>query len=159
MAVTDGLTGITNRLGFVTYVDKMFNICKRLNKPATMLYVDLNGFKEINDTFGHGEGDCVLKAFADCLVGSFRGTDAVARIGGDEFAVFLLDARLDAAGEALIRLRAAVEEQNRNSTLGSEIRFSVGKIEFDPARHLSVNDLLAEADADMYKNKTLLRRS
>lgn len=152
LAVTDALTGLTNRRGFEAFARKVLGVCRRLNKPATLVYFDLNMFKQINDTYGHAEGDRTLKAFADCLLSAFRESDAVARLGGDEFAVLLADASLAAAGQAIARLRSAIEEANQQSG-ARRIEFSSGEIAFDPTRHDSIEALLLDADAAMYAEK------
>ncbi len=153
MAVTDNLTQFTNRRGFEGFAGHILAVCKRLGRAATLLFFDLNSFKPINDSFGHAEGDRALRTFANCLITGFRESDAVARLGGDEFAVLLTGVALPEATIAADRLRAHVDRVNQSENRGYEIRFSVGKVQFDPARHLSIDELLAEADSPMYTEK------
>jgi diguanylate cyclase (GGDEF)-like protein len=86
-ATLDELTGISNRRGFIEIAKHVFELCKRAKHSATLVSVDLNGFKGINDTLGHQAGDDVLREFARQLLVNYRESDVVARIGGDEFCV------------------------------------------------------------------------
>jgi diguanylate cyclase (GGDEF)-like protein len=89
LAVTDGLTGIYNRKGFGDFVKREFHRAKRYRKSLALVMMDIDNFKGINDTFGHLAGDYVLRDLASCLKQSVRGSDIVARYGGDEFVVLL----------------------------------------------------------------------
>lgn len=154
IAVTDNLTHLTNRGGFESFAGHILAVCKRLDRAATLLFFDLNSFKPINDNFGHAEGDRALRTFANCLISEFRESDAVARLGGDEFAVLLTGVALPEATQAAARLRARVDRVNQAENRGYEIRFSVGQVQYDPARHASIHDLLVEADSAMYEEKS-----
>jgi diguanylate cyclase (GGDEF)-like protein len=156
---TDELTRLTNRRGLESFARQALAACRRMRKPATLVYFDLNDFKEINDGFGHAEGDRTLNIFANALVSVFRESDVIARVGGDEFAVLQVGSALSTAGEAIGRLRQYVSAACACEGRGYAVHFSTGQIEFDPARHRSVEDLLAEADAAMYANKAEWRRS
>lgn len=158
LASTDDLTQLTNRRGLFSFARHALGICKRLGKPATLAYFDLDDFKQINDNFGHAEGDRVLRTFADGLRSVFRESDVVARLGGDEFVILLTDTPLHTADRALARMRAWIDEKNRQENRGNDIRFSAGMIQFDPARHHAIEDLLAEADSAMYQDKALHRQ-
>jgi diguanylate cyclase (GGDEF)-like protein len=153
LAVTDNLTQLTNRRGFESFAGHILAVCNRLGRAATLLFFDLNSFKPINDNFGHAEGDRALRTFANCLITEFRESDAVARLGGDEFAVLLTGVALPEAQQATERLRARVDRVNQTENRGYNIRFSVGRIQYDPTRHASIDNLLAEADAAMYDEK------
>jgi diguanylate cyclase (GGDEF)-like protein len=153
LATMDELTMLSNRRGFEALSLHAIGLCRRLQKPAALLYLDLDGFKQINDRFGHAEGDRALTGFARLLQQVFRESDVIGRLGGDEFAVLLTDAQGDMPENPLDRLRAAVEHHNREAKRGYAIAFSVGRVDFDPARHADVAALMAEADALMYDNK------
>jgi len=103
MAITDELTGLLNRRGFEAEFGQALALARRYNEPGVLVYVDLDGFKLVNDTYGHAAGDEVLRRVARLLSGAVRATDVVGRLGGDEFAVLLV--RTSWKG-ALIRLRA-----------------------------------------------------
>jgi len=100
-AAIDDLTQISNRRGFMTLAKKSMAYCEVGDYPYSIAYLDLNGFKPINDRFGHQEGDRALKAFADTMKKSFRESDVFARLGGDEFVVFSLDELLSQADKAM----------------------------------------------------------
>jgi diguanylate cyclase (GGDEF)-like protein len=153
LAATDPLTKLANRRGFEAFARHALAMCTRLSRPATLVYFDINFFKQINDWFGHAEGDRALKTFATGLESVFRESDAIARLGGDEFAVLLTDTSVDEARYAVTRMRRWIGEENRLAGRGYEIRFSSGEVGFDPAQHPSIEDMLKEADAAMYKEK------
>ena len=149
-AVVDELTGVANRRGFNMFANQTLEVCRRTGTPAELAYFDLDGFKAVNDTYGHVAGDDVLKYFAELLVNCFREADAVGRLGGDEFAVLLVgsDGESDVALNRLLVLAADNECEIRQ-----KLAWSVGVIRFDPDRHTTVESLLVDADSDMYDNK------
>jgi diguanylate cyclase (GGDEF)-like protein len=153
MATMDELTGLSNRRGFMALAQQALNLCARLGRAATLLFFDLDGFKSINDQFGHAEGDGALRSFAGILKNVFRESDIVGRLGGDEFVVLVTDPRVALSLAALSRLQRSVDAYNRSSECGHEIRFSVGEVAYRPAQHATIELLLAEADARMYESK------
>ena len=152
-ATSDHLTHLSNRRGFEMLARHVLHLCKRLNRPATLLLFDLNGFKEINDTFGHAEGDRALQIFAQGLLEVFRHSDVVGRLGGDEFVVLLSGTDAEQAAFAVARLRERLEVLGGQGNTAYAIRFSVGQIGFDSDLHGSIEDLLAGADQTMYGEK------
>ena len=154
LALTDVLTRLANRRGFEVFSRQVLAVCRRLEKPVTLVYFDLNGFKSINDRFGHAEGDRALRAFASGLESVFRESDTIARLGGDEFVVLLTDTTPAHSEQAIARLRAWMDEENGKVARGYEITFSVGSVEFNPAKHECIDDLLSDADTAMYRNKS-----
>jgi diguanylate cyclase (GGDEF)-like protein len=155
LATIDELTKLCNRRGILTHGSHELDLCKRLDVPATALFFDLNRFKQINDQFGHAEGDHALKSFANLLTQSFRSCDIVARLSGDEFFVLAIDC--DAAnGQKLIdKLQRAVSDYNHGSAAGYDIDFSVGALSYDAIKHTHIKDLIADADTLMYQRKRL----
>lgn len=151
LATLDELTGLTNRRGFEALARHSLGMCRRLQRPAVLLFFDLDGFKRINDDHGHAEGDRALQTFARLLRSTFRESDVVARLGGDEFAVLLTNATPQDCDRALQRLTLALYEHN--ATAAYPLRHSVGRADFDPARHPDAAALLAEADRLMYRQK------
>jgi len=149
LATSDDLTGLTNRRGFEAIASHTLALCHRVHRPATLLLFDLDDFKEVNDTFGHLEGDRVLQEFADHLLSTFRDSDVVARLGGDEFCVLLSGATTRDIPRPIALLRG------RRSDSGQPIHpFSVGAAAYDPKRHPAVADLVREADTEMYRQKS-----
>jgi diguanylate cyclase (GGDEF)-like protein len=154
LATMDELTMLSNRRGFIALGQHAINLCvRRLERPASLLYFDLDGFKAINDRFGHAEGDRALVAFASLLMKTFRDTDVVGRLGGDEFVALMTDCNENESEIALRRLRQAVDEHNQASQRGYDIRFSVGEVDYQPLRHGSIEAMVLDADALMYQHK------
>ncbi|MBA3738540.1 MAG: GGDEF domain-containing protein [Actinobacteria bacterium] len=152
LSLTDSLTGLLNRRGFDFLGEQMLRSASRAGQRVDVLFLDLDGLKEINDRFGHDAGDQVLSAFGAILGGTFRGSDIVARLGGDEFGVLTL-----AMGADPSPIRARLDEQVRSHNAGSEVglklAFSLGASWFDPAQPRSLTDLLEDADEEMYRDK------
>ena len=158
LATTDPLTGLSNRRGFELLSRYALATCRRLRRPVTALFFDLDGLKQVNDTRGHAEGDRVLVEFASMLRTVHRESDVVGRFGGDEFVVLLTGADADSAAICVRRLEAMVEA--RRPTTGAPsgtFGFSVGAVAYSPQRHDSIEALLAEADAAMYEHKVSRR--
>ena len=158
MANMDELTLLSNRRGFKALAQYALEACKHRDKPATLLFFDLNDFKHINDHYGHAEGDSALKTFADVLRIAFRESDVVGRLGGDEFVALLTGSSHVETTAIMARLKEILDERNAMLQRGYEIRFSVGQIEYDPQRHETVDRLLADADEAMYAHKQALKR-
>ena len=158
LASTDHLTQLSNRRGFETLTRHTLKVCKRLQRPATLLLFDLNRFKPINDTFGHVEGDRALKAFAQGLLVVFRNSDVIGRLGGDEFAVLMTGSHAKSASAAVGRLREWLDADRVAQGRPYAIDFSVGDIEFDAVNLDSIEILLDRADAAMYQDKRESRR-
>lgn len=153
LASMDDLTHLSNRRGFTMLGERALETCRRHNWTASLLFFDLDQFKPINDRYGHAEGDRALQAFADLLRAGLRYTDVIGRLGGDEFVALLVAATPEGTDGMIERLRESLDAYNREQQRGYELRFSVGAVSFDPARHSSMADLLAEGDQRMYRNK------
>ncbi len=149
----DDLTGVSNRLGFNTIARHMLSLCRRTGAKAELVFFDLDGFKDVNDNFGHGAGDNLLKLFGKLLTQCFRSTDVVARLGGDEFVVLLTGT--DQSEAALERLAKITESESEN--LQGDLAWSAGKVTFDPERHQTLESMLADADSKMYEQKVQRR--
>jgi diguanylate cyclase (GGDEF)-like protein len=158
MANMDELTLLSNRRGFKALAQHALDACKYRDKPATLLFFDLNDFKHINDHYGHAEGDSALKTFADVLRIAFRESDVIGRLGGDEFVALLTGSCHVETTAIMARLKEILDERNATLQRGYDIRFSVGQIAYDPQRHDSVDRLLADADEAMYAHKQALKR-
>lgn len=150
LSITDELTGLSNRRGFLKIANYLFEMCKRENQIFSLLFFDLDKFKQINDQFGHAEGDKVLKMFSKLLLKHFRSYDLVARLGGDEFCVFCSKLNGADVNKIAQRLRDSLKNINANDY---DINFSVGSIQFNKQKHPTLESIIAEADAKMYRNK------
>lgn len=148
----DVLTPALNRRGFVAVMQRTIAYCRRHDVPATLLYLDLDGFKGVNDRLGHAAGDAALVKVAELMLANLRESDAVGRLGGDEFALLMLNAGLD-EGRAKARQLAetlAAEPfawEGRTAPLGG----SFGVRAWDG--HADPEAWLAEADAAMWVRK------
>lgn len=151
LANQDGLTGLQNRRGFEIAASPMLAAAGRLGVPVTAIFIDLDGFKRINDEFGHAEGDRALCETAAILIDVFRTSDVVARVGGDEFCILVSGTNDLDVQEPLARLASAVEARNQLPGAAFEIRYSAGAVSFDG--ETTTTHLLAEADRRMYRNK------
>ncbi|HXZ08371.1 MAG TPA: sensor domain-containing diguanylate cyclase [Paraburkholderia sp.] len=153
LATLDELTQLSNRRGFEALAEHALKVCKRMGKQASLLFFDLNDFKQINDTYGHAEGDRALVMFADVLRDALRESDVIARLGGDEFVALLTDASRETTAQIMQRLRENLDTRNQLAARGYDVRYSVGQTGYDPQLHGCIEDLLAQADALMYANK------
>lgn len=153
LATMDELTILSNRRGFEILSQHALCLCRRLNIPASLLFFDLDLFKQINDRFGHAEGDRTLTNFAHLLKQTFRESDVLGRFGGDEFAALLTNTNVEELINLLHRLRQTVDEYNHEEQRGYDIVYSVGAVQFDAERHADVAELMAEADVLMYEQK------
>lgn len=153
LATLDHLTQLTNRRGFESLGRHVLAACKRLGLPLSVVVMDLDGFKGINDTFGHEEGDQALKAFAQILLESFCGSDVVARLGGDEFALLLSNTCEHEAQKTLHRLSAALEAYNDQATRGYRLAYSAGICCESSLEGVDLAELLRRADQALYEHK------
>ncbi|MGI9023352.1 MAG: GGDEF domain-containing protein [Acidimicrobiales bacterium] len=150
-ALTDDLTGLSNRRGLGLFGQTVLDIGAHRKLAATLVYADLDDFKRINDSFGHGEGDRAIQEAAELLASTFRSSDVVARVGGDEFCVLLTGAGSDEV--PVSRLHAQVDSRNRSPGARYPLGFSVGRAVFDPEAPLTLDELLNAADSAMYAEK------
>jgi diguanylate cyclase (GGDEF)-like protein/PAS domain S-box-containing protein len=151
----DELTGLHNRRGFIDLARAQLDEAVRSQRGMLVIFVDLDGLKQINDRFGHQAGDRALFEFASLLRATFRERDLVARLGGDEFVVLVTDAAGVGATELVARLSARVELHNGSGRRDFAIAFSNGVSTFDPAEPEPLEVLLSQADARMYAQKRL----
>lgn len=152
MAERDVLTPALNRRGFVRELGRAMAFCRRHGTPAALLYLDLDGFKGVNDALGHTAGDAALVRVAELLAANLRESDALGRLGGDEFAVLLLGTGVEAAREkaAALAERLAAETfvwEGRRARLGGSFGVRAFAGQEDP------EIWLAEADAAMWVRK------
>jgi diguanylate cyclase (GGDEF)-like protein len=155
LALTDVLTGLANRRAFVDALGSELARVHRHDHPASLLFLDLDAFKQVNDTHGHAVGDEVLAGFAQVLTRSCRRGDLAARIGGEEFAVLLpMTGRVPAALVAE-RIRRATESLPLGRSVEVPMTVSIGvAASEDSPEPVEPSELLGRADAALYRAKT-----
>lgn len=153
LATLDELTKISNRRGFAMLAQHSLDVCVRRQLAASLVFMDLDKFKPINDKFGHAEGDRALTAFAEQIKITCRESDVFGRLGGDEFVVLLIDTSKARAEAVVSRLHQSLEKYNQEAKRGYDISFSYGIVEFSPDKHQTLNTMLAEGDSLMYGRK------
>ncbi|KAF0219876.1 MAG: sensory box/ggdef domain [Geobacteraceae bacterium] len=153
MSLIDELTGLYNRRGFLTMAECQLKTMARMDKKTILIFIDLDGMKRINDTFGHNEGDAALKEVAFLLRETFRESDIAARLGGDEFVVLTLVDDTESSEILTGRLEQNLARRNAYSGKDYQLSFSLGASVKDPFSHSSIEELLEEADSLMYQRK------
>jgi diguanylate cyclase (GGDEF)-like protein len=152
LSLTDELTGLYNRRRFFVLTEQYLKVAIRTKKRSLLLYIDMDDLKWINDHCGHNEGDQALIDLAGILKKSFRESDIIARIGGDEFVV-LLESTVENDEILITRLYENIKGHNAKGSRGYKLSISVGVAQFDPENPISIDELLSKADALMYAEK------
>lgn len=152
MSHSDSLTGIANRRGFLDTVNKIMRDENNYGKQAIAVYADMDNLKIVNDEFGHDEGDFALKTIATALSESFRQSDVVARMGGDEFAAFAIVSHDNFAEELKQRIHAILATMNENDK-PYYVNMSIGTHEFVIGKDSNLDHILNAADENLYKEK------
>lgn len=153
LALTDTLTGLPNRRHIHGRITQALKLARRHHRAMAVMFLDMNGFKVVNDTRGHEVGDLALKAFAERLVGSVRASDVVARLGGDEFIVLLPEvASAEDARQVAEKIQAAVSRPFDLAGRTTRLGVSIG-ISAYPGDASDADALLKQADAAMYLAK------
>lgn len=159
MALNDQLTGLYNRRGFFTLATRELKRAQRSQKSLLLFFLDLDGLKDINDQFGHEEGDRTLTAAAKVLTQTFRISDITSRIGGDEFAILVVDTDETLIEKLLLRLYRLINNFNVRKTHKSKLALSIGHAIYDPLKPSTLDELISQADQGMYKMKKVKYRS
>ena len=154
----DELTGLTNRRGFNMIAQPVLSACHRNKGKSTVVMIDLNGFKPINDKYGHQEGDIALKMFSRLMNDVFRESDVVCRIGGDEFCVLLSNSTEKDANASLQRLHESLERENLRNAYNYQLNFSAGVVESSLLKAPIIEEMLRLADKRLYEDKALKRK-
>ena len=153
MSITDELTGLYNRRGFMTLSQQQLKVAERANTQMFLFFVDLDKMKQINDGLGHHEGDRALAETAAILKETFRESDIIGRMGGDEFAILAINTA-DETREVLInRLYNTLEAYNKLGNRKYQLSLSMGIAHYDPGTPCSLDELMAQADTLMYEEK------
>ena len=153
MSITDELTGLPNRRGFFVLAEQQLRAAQRSGGSLVLLFADLNGFKMINDTLGHQAGDEALCSMASLFRQSYRDSDIIARMGGDEFAILLVNPTDRGVKAAQNRLQHNLNQFNDRENGVYHLKVSIGMAEFEPAVQSSIDALMRLADERMYAEK------
>jgi len=153
LSITDELTGLYNRRGFFAMFDQLRKVAKRHKQRLYMLYADLDNLKEINDTLGHKSGDRALIDAADILKATYRESDIVARIGGDEFVVIPIGETGDNDSTITDRMKEALDRYNAAEGNRFMLSLSFGLACYDPEAPSSIDEIISLAEKNMYEQK------
>lgn len=152
LASHDTLTGVLTPRAYYERCDQLIRVARRHNKPFAVLFIDLDHFKQINDTHGHAAGDIVLKSVAQCISRQIRESDALGRIGGEEFSLFLPDTPLAGALQLAENLRFSIETLHpRANQVTMTITASIGVADHNSGN--SMETIQQQADQAMYQAK------
>nr|WP_277883306.1 GGDEF domain-containing protein [Nostoc flagelliforme] len=153
-SLTDELTGLHNRRGFFLMAEQELKTAHRVKADCWVVFIDLDGLKQINDTFGHDMGDALIVDAGRLLKQSFHNSDIVARLGGDEFIVFISTYFKDA--DTIQRyLQENIANFNQQQNRNYELSMSIGIERYSPESNMSLEQLIAKSDKLMYAHKRL----
>jgi diguanylate cyclase (GGDEF)-like protein len=152
-SLVDELTGLYNRRGLLALAETHLPAARRAGRKVLLVYADLDGLKRINDRLGHHQGDVAITKTAEILRSTFRRSDVIARMGGDEFVVLAIGAAEDTEATLLLRLRAHVDAFNATSMLPFRISLSAGIVGFVGDQAPALEEMLARADQLLYEKK------
>jgi diguanylate cyclase (GGDEF)-like protein len=155
MSVTDELTDLYNRRGFFALAEQELKLANRLRRNVFLFYLDIDNLKDINDHYGHLEGDMMILETSNILRRTFRQSDTISRIGGDEFVIILNGAKKADAEIVAKRLVDNLEDFNKKMNRGYKLSMSMGMALYDPEAPASIDELLSQADKSMYEQKKL----
>jgi len=153
LALTDDLTALYNRRGFFTLAAQQMKIAKRTKHALSLIFIDLDGLKGINDRWGHMVGSEAISMAAHILTATFRDSDIIARFGGDEFVVLAMDSDIQDPDKVLQRLQAHCARHNMQADAPFQLSMSIGVAHSTAERPCSLDELLEQADAQMYAHK------
>jgi diguanylate cyclase (GGDEF)-like protein len=153
LSLTDELTGLYNRRGFFTLCEQRLRAIERRDVPCILIFADLDGMKRVNDELGHEAGDRLLVDTANVLRKTFRKSDLVARMGGDEFVIFADESGNEEAEKMIARMQANLERWNQTSERPYAASLSAGAIPFRSNQTLDLAALMASADERMLQQK------
>jgi diguanylate cyclase (GGDEF)-like protein len=152
LSLIDDLTGLNNRRGFLMRAEQLLKLVSRIHTHGWLIYIDLDGLKQVNYLHGHETGDLLIQGAAKVLKESFRDSDILGRIGGDEFVVFATGTSTPAV-EIEDRLRQNIAHYNACYPEQSPLSMSIGVIRCDPHSLHTLDDMIHQADAAMYIEK------
>ena len=153
LSLSDELTGLLNRRGFIRMAQHQLGLANRTKRQVLLLFADFDHLKQINDAISHRDGDRALIEFANVLKHTFRESDIIARIGGDEFVVLAVEAGEGSRKALPARLQKELDAHNAKGQQPFKLSISVGVAHYDPERPCSIDELLHRADTLMYEQK------
>ncbi len=153
LSQTDDLTGLLNRRGFLSLGKQNLTLSRRMGRRGNVFFADLDDLKVINDTYGHQEGDLVIRQAAEILMKTFRNIDVVSRLGGDEFAILTIDTGPEFIATLRDRLESCIASYNAESGKPYKLSMSVGAVPFTRDSSVSLEELLDNADDVLYSEK------
>ncbi len=157
LSLTDELTKLYNRRGFWLLADEQMRIAIRYKRGFWLLVMDMDYLKKINDTLGHPEGDRLIVRAANLFQNTFRKSDLVARIGGDEFAAIAIETNPSSLASLTDHLETQLKKNNTSKESAYDLSISTGAAYFDPENPRSFEDLMADADKALYAQKKIHR--
>ncbi|MBN3926928.1 sensor domain-containing diguanylate cyclase [Nostoc sp. NMS4] len=158
LSLTDELTGLHNRRAFLLMAAQQLKIAHRMKVSCWVMFIDLDGLKQVNDTLGHDMGDALIINAGRLLKQTFRNSDIVARLGGDEFIVFISSYFQD-ADSIQARVQANIAKFNQQQNCSYKLSMSMGIERYSPESNMSLEQLIARSDELMYAQKRLKRQS
>ncbi|MCA1593000.1 MAG: diguanylate cyclase [Acidobacteria bacterium] len=158
LSLTDELTGLYNQRGFLALAEQHLKTTRRTGQAFMLIYADIDGLKQINDTCGHQEGSQAIQQLALILKNSFREADIIARIGGDEFTILVAESNSRNVQIPLALLQKNLRHHNTQELHVYQLSLSVGAVCVDPYSDATIEDLLGRADQAMYENKKRKRQ-
>jgi diguanylate cyclase (GGDEF)-like protein/PAS domain S-box-containing protein len=159
LSITDQLTGLHNRRGFLSLAGQQLRLAERNKSGLLLFFADLDGLKWINDALGHEEGDKALIEAASVFKETFRTSDIIARLGGDEYAALAVDITQASSEMFTARLQSLIDTRNHQENREYRLSISVGCSYYDPENPYSLDELMASADKLMYEQKQNKRAS
>jgi diguanylate cyclase (GGDEF)-like protein len=153
LTLTDHLTGLYNHRGFFTLAEHVAKVGKRSRQQSLLIYADMDGLKQINDTLGHTTGSKAIAKLAEILQQTFRDCDIVARLGGDEFTILCPNVCSDQADGIIQRLRDNLQAYNNAADNDFSLSLSLGAVPVDHTDNLTLEEQIAAADRSMYRDK------
>lgn len=155
---SDSLTQLANRRYLMTIADHQMRLAKRMGKDSLLIFIDIDNLKMINDQLGHDEGDRAIIETANILKETFRESDVIARIGGDEFVVLSIGVTEESGRSAIMRLNRKIDERNTHLNDLIKLSVSTGCSCSSQYSEISISELLACADREMYRQKLAKKR-
>jgi diguanylate cyclase (GGDEF)-like protein len=153
LSLRDDLTGLYNRRGFFALAEQRFKVARRENSRLLFIIADIDGLKNINDSFGHELGDHAIRDAAGILKDTFRESDIIGRIGGDEFAIVVAENVTESAETVTARLHDKINAFKKEHVRHYQLSISIGIAHCDPSFSCSIDEMLANADELMYQQK------
>jgi len=159
LSITDELSGLLNRRGFFQFAYSRLPHLKRdTDRMPFIMFMDMDGLKHINDTYGHNEGDNAISAFSEILKDALREEDIIGRMGGDEFVVFSSIKTIKDGEQLVTRIREKLDEYNKQSSHPYDVRGSIGSVVLEAATKECFEAAILSADNILYEEKTAKKK-